>query len=115
MDKHKTVYLENIEVKNFRGIEESTFEFDEGTNLIIGDNGSGKTSLIRAIRASLGQLVKELSTVNEAVRDEEDVRIDTRSIGEATADIRRCYPIELKGKVNIYDDEYNLTYVQGRE
>lgn len=41
--------LEKAHIKNFRNIEEALLTFDNGFNLIIGDNRSGKTSLIEAL------------------------------------------------------------------
>lgn len=35
--------IEKLHIKNFRGYEEIDISLDPGFNLIIGDNGSGKT------------------------------------------------------------------------
>ncbi len=41
--------LEKVVVSNFRNIQQSSFEPGDGINLILGKNGSGKTSLLEAI------------------------------------------------------------------
>jgi DNA replication and repair protein RecF len=41
--------LETLELHNFRNHLHSTFEFGERTNLLVGDNGQGKTNVIEAI------------------------------------------------------------------
>ena len=40
--------MKNITISNFRCYNNTTMEFRKGINLLIGDNSSGKTSLIRA-------------------------------------------------------------------
>lgn len=38
-----------IDLKNYRNIEEARVEFDEGVNVLIGDNAQGKTNLLEGI------------------------------------------------------------------
>jgi len=44
------MYLESLRIRNFRCIEDLTIEFIEGLNVIIGENNTGKTSIIDALR-----------------------------------------------------------------
>lgn len=44
------MYLSKINIKNFRGIENLTVNFNDKINIIIGENGSCKSALIDAIR-----------------------------------------------------------------
>jgi len=46
------VYLKKLQVKNFRCIEDLTLEFNKGLNVIIGENNTGKTAVIDALRLS---------------------------------------------------------------
>ena len=48
------MFLERFRIQNFRGINDLTLTFDEGLNIIIGENNSGKTSIIDALRICLG-------------------------------------------------------------
>ena len=41
--------LTTLSLKNFRNHTDSQFEFAEGTNVLLGDNGQGKTNVIEAI------------------------------------------------------------------
>lgn len=47
------MYLEKFTIKNFRGIEDITLTFNKGLNVLIGENNSGKTSIIDALRVCL--------------------------------------------------------------
>lgn len=48
------MYLKTIYIKNFRGIKELKVSFNQKINIIIGSNGSYKTTLIDAIRLFYG-------------------------------------------------------------
>jgi DNA replication and repair protein RecF len=43
------MYLQKLQLSNFRNYENQFFEFSEGLNCIVGKNGSGKTNLLDAI------------------------------------------------------------------
>lgn len=43
------MYLSKLVIKNFRNIAEASIAFDEKVNIITGDNGQGKTSVLEAI------------------------------------------------------------------
>jgi len=48
------VYISNIQIKNYRCFKDHSIEFQEGLNIIIGENNSGKTALLHALRIVLG-------------------------------------------------------------
>jgi DNA replication and repair protein RecF len=41
--------IQSIRLQNFRSYGDESFEFEEGVNIIVGPNGSGKTNLLEAI------------------------------------------------------------------
>ena len=43
------MYLQNIQLTNFKNYENADFNFSENVNAIVGDNGTGKTNLLDAI------------------------------------------------------------------
>lgn len=48
------MYLRKIRIENFRGIQQLELcDLKQGTNLLIGDNGAGKTSILEAIAIGL--------------------------------------------------------------
>jgi predicted ATP-binding protein involved in virulence len=46
--------IKKINIKNFKGFENKYFEFNKHFNVIIGNNGTGKTTLLNAIQVALG-------------------------------------------------------------
>jgi len=48
------MYLHQMKIAGFRGIENLVITFQKGLNIIIGENNSGKTSIIDALRICLG-------------------------------------------------------------
>jgi len=73
------VHVERLVVRNFRGIKHADIRFREGLNLIVGRNGSGKSTILEAMRilldASLGRQAREL--------DEGDLYGDEKFVGPA--------------------------------
>jgi putative ATP-dependent endonuclease of OLD family len=47
------VFLKKVKIKNFRCIKDATIEFNKGVNILIGENNSGKTTIIDALRLCL--------------------------------------------------------------
>ena len=41
--------LQTLKLKQFRNVEEAEIRFDDGVNLVFGENAQGKTSLLEAI------------------------------------------------------------------
>ncbi len=56
--------MKQIELKNFRCYTEQTIEFKRGINLLIGDNASGKTSILKACKYVLSAFFSGFSDEN---------------------------------------------------
>jgi putative ATP-dependent endonuclease of OLD family len=79
------MYLKSLHIKNFRAIKDCDFIFSKGLNTIIGENNSGKTALIDALRIcfSYGNLRRDVYVKRE------DFHIDRAN---SNADL---FPIEF--------------------
>ena len=102
--------ISKIEVQNFRGIENSTFLFDDGINLVIGDNGAGKSSLLGAIKGSLCDWVYLVSGIYNKQVKKEDVRIRVDKVGDATYTAKRFFPIELRCEAVFHGEEMTILH-----
>ena len=96
------MFLKSITVKNFRGFEDITVEFFQGINLLIGNNGSGKTSLIEAASIALGQLFLRVHKIQTKEMTRETVRYIYVKDGDATHSFMPQYPQQIK-----YDIQWN--------
>lgn len=47
------MFLKKMEIKNFRCIKDASIDLNEGVNILIGENNSGKTSILDALRICL--------------------------------------------------------------
>lgn len=58
--------IKNIHLVNFRGMKDLTVEFDPGISIIIGNNGAGKSSLLRGLKILLSSILKENEHIIQA-------------------------------------------------
>lgn len=95
----------SVWVKNFRNIEEDQVVFDEGVNLLVGENAQGKTNLLEAIfYPSVGRSFRGAHTP-EMIR-----------FGESEAQIRLSYKDrkrEQELSVKLFRDKQRLVEKNG--
>jgi predicted ATP-binding protein involved in virulence len=75
--------IDKIEIKNFKLFSEQEFTFNPAFNLLIGINGSGKTSILRAIAVALGgwahAYIKDENNIRPILNEEiREIQIDNR-------------------------------------
>jgi len=68
--------IDSIRIIDFRGIQDKEFYFDPHFNVLIGENGSGKTSVLEALAAALNPYVAISLGSNVRPIRKEDVRIE---------------------------------------
>lgn len=56
--------INEITIKNFRGFENRTFDFDPRMNVILGDNTKGKTTLLHAVQIALGAYLQAMKMIS---------------------------------------------------
>ncbi len=77
------MYLEKFIIKNFRGIENITLNFNKGLNVLIGENNAGKSAIIDALRVCLSYGNQR----REIYISLSDFHIDKSAISEELYDI----------------------------
>jgi len=96
------MYLKNLDIKNFRAIKEASFTFDKGLNIIIGENNSGKTAIIDALRIcfSYGKQWRDIYIKKD------DFYIDAENIESKSAPIEfdLIFKIEKEEESGIFYD-----------
>lgn len=101
--------LENIRIKNFKGIEEVEIKFDKKFNVIIGNNGVGKTSILDAISVSLGGFISGVGNVYGKHFQRSDVRKEGSIMGDASFNIQHKFPVEVECSVLLNNKHYLWT------
>lgn len=74
--------IEKIHIRNFRGYEDLEVDFKSNFNLIIGENGSGKTALLEALTISMGSFFLGLRNIDSKGITSKDVRIASHEFSE---------------------------------
>jgi predicted ATP-binding protein involved in virulence len=88
--------LDRLHIQNFRCYEDATFDFQPGFNLVVGVNGSGKTSLLQAVASSFIEFGQTFSH-HEDLLTKESVRFVFNEFEKRTR-FERVFPLVLEAK-----------------
>ncbi|HBW37711.1 AAA family ATPase [Desulfosporosinus sp. BICA1-9] len=97
--------LKSITIENFRGIKHNTFDFDNKFNLIIGNNGMGKTSVLEAIAIGLGGFIVGIDGITTIHFTPDDVRSIGHLVGDGSYDIEYFTPTVVRCIADFADEE----------
>jgi len=96
------MYLKKLWVKNFRCIKDATIDLNEGVNILIGENNSGKTAILDALRICLsyGKQWREIYVSSS------DFHIDKGDPKTKTGDIEfhLYFEVQREEETGIYND-----------
>jgi predicted ATP-binding protein involved in virulence len=84
--------LNQIQVKNFRGLENYNCSFSENLSIITGDSGSRKTSLIKALAIGIGSLCLGFDDLKSMNINRKDVRFLTQRKEQS---FKQQYPVTI--------------------
>ena len=88
------MYIESLELKNYRNYQNLQLDFDKGTNIFYGDNAQGKTNILESV------YLCGTTKSHRGSKDKEIIRF-----GEEESHIRMM----------IRKDELSCTYVKIRQ
>ena len=74
--------IDQLTVRNFRNFTEKTIEFHRQFTVLVGDNGSGKTAVLDALRVGAGAYLLGIPGMSAPSIKREHVRRETRRNGE---------------------------------
>lgn len=101
--------IQNVTIKNFKGIEEKTIELKPGFNLIKGVNGKGKTSILEAISVGLGGFIAGLSDVNTRHFSADEICTVYTTVGDGSVSKKHFVPVEVSMNVDLYGEQIAWT------
>lgn len=91
--------FERVVVQNFKSIRDMEIEFAPGVNLLIGDNGAGKTSILEALTVALGGYLEGITGVSTKGIKQNDVRIERSQLADASMDLQYATPVDIQSQV----------------
>ena len=90
--------FEQLYLFNYKAIEEMNIQFGAGVNLLIGDNGVGKTTILEAMTVALGDYLNGLSKIAKTGVKSTDVRIGTHVLSDASQGVVYSTPVIIKAR-----------------
>lgn len=100
------MYFERVVIQNFKAIQRMELTFTPGVNLLIGDNGVGKTSVLEALTVALGGYLNGITGVTAKGIQQTDIRIEQTPIADASMGLRYLTPVDIESQVQIGDRQY---------
>jgi len=101
--------VERTKIKNFRGIEEKELEFRPGFNLLIGENGKGKTSALEAIAVGLGGFVFGINSRATRKVSVQEVRRTYPVLGDGSIDEKLNLPVDVEMDAEVDGESLHWT------
>ena len=86
--------IKRLTLKNFRQFSDINIDFEKDITVLVGINGSGKTTVMDALAIALGTAFRELDDIKEKSIQKQDVRLQSYQIG-ASEDVQSQYPVHI--------------------
>lgn len=102
-------YIKNVTITNFKKIEKTAVDFTKGFNLIIGDNGYGKTSVIEAVSVALGGYIAGIDAVTTIHFNKDEIRRVNRITGDGSYDTQYKTPTSVNCLLVVDGETYDFT------
>lgn len=99
------MYLKKVHIKNYKAIEELDIDLKPGVNLLIGDNGAGKTSVLEGIAVALGGMFVNVAGVSTKNIVKDDVRLKIKPLGDSSTSVEYCEPVLAGCMLHVSEDQ----------
>lgn len=103
------MFLSDIHIENFKGIQKADFKFTKSMNLIVGNNGTGKTSILEAVAVALGGFLAGIQGVNTIHFSKDEIRCENQLLGTGSVNIAYKTPIKVDANIIIDGKNYHFT------
>lgn len=103
------MYIKHLTIENFKGHTYCEVDFAPGFNLLIGDNGVGKTSILEAASVALGGYLAGIPNVSSKHFTEDEIRIVETRTGEGSFERQYKTPVVVTCVADINGIQYQWT------
>ena len=86
--------IKKITLKNYRCFENVNIVFHDKLTVVIGSNGSGKTSVLEGIAVSLGTMFNGINGLSGVSINKKDAYLKAYKMGESD-DVQAQYPVKI--------------------
>lgn len=101
------MFFKEVKIQNYKAIKDMQLQFSPGVNLLIGDNGAGKTSVLDALAVALGGFLSGVPGVSVSGIQQSDIRIETRRVAGASGAIEYMTPTVVECQMEIGGRTFN--------
>lgn len=106
------MHLEKVTLKNYKAFDDLEIDLQPGINLLVGDNGAGKTSVLDGIAVALGGLFVNVEGVSARNIMKDDVHMVVNAMGDASTTISYCEPVSVGCVFKVDDKEFNWSRIK---
>jgi predicted ATP-binding protein involved in virulence len=92
--------IDKLRLKNFRAYEDIEIEFHPNFNVIIGNNGIGKTAILEALTIAIGSYFLGMDYAENRHIQNDDIRITNSEY-----DINEQFPVEIEAWGEVEDEK----------
>ena len=94
------MYLEHLELENYRLFESASIDFHKRLTVLAGDNGAGKTTVLEGASVALSTLFVKMDNISGNPIKKSDAHLRSYTIG-STDDMQAQYPVRILAEGNI--------------
>ena len=98
------MYIQNLVLHNFKCFENMELDFHPKLTVIVGANGSGKTSIMEGAAIAISTLFVKMDGLSGRSIDKSQAHLKAFSIG-STKDVQPQYPVTVKASAVIGNEE----------
>lgn len=104
------MYIKSVHLVNYKGIEDLTVNFCAGVNLIIGNNGAGKSSLLSGVSLGLGGLLYWENDIGSRQITKNDVHVVPTLVGDVTESVEYYLPVKVSCSLELNGANYETSF-----
>lgn len=94
------MHIQKLNLQNFKGFDQIEIEFHPDLTVLVGANGSGKTSIMEGIAIAVRTMFVKMDGLSGRSIDKSQAHLKAFSIG-STRDIQPQYPVQVKASAGI--------------